>query len=67
MTSTLEKERIAVKKYRIIVRETLEKVLDIEASSREEAEEQAKHAWKIGDCVLSADDFTEVTFTASED
>ena len=56
-----------MKKYRIIVRETLEKVLDIEASSREEAEEQAKHAWKIGDCVLSADDFTEVTFTASED
>jgi len=54
------------KTYSVTITETLEKVVDVEASCREEAGSIAKMDYHNGDPVLDADNFTGVTFSAQE-
>ena len=49
------------KKYNVTITEKLEKVVEVEASCRNEAISLAKINYYHGDPVLSADDFTGVT------
>ena len=50
------------KKYKVVITETLSKVFEIEAGSKQEAEEKARLSWSSAedDYILGADDFTGV-------
>lgn len=48
--------------YDVRISETLEKTVTVEATSWEEAKAIAESAWKNGDYILDADNFTGVNF-----
>ena len=51
-------------KYKVIITETLEKVVEVEAKSKREAEQMVLNAWNNSEYVFSADNFARVNFTA---
>jgi hypothetical protein len=54
----------AMKTYKVTITEKLEMTVEVEASSRYEAERLAEKQWANGDHVLNAGNFTGVTFRA---
>ena len=55
-----------MKKYKVEITETLQKIVTIEAESREEAEDLVRGEWKTGKHILEAEDFAGVDFKAKE-
>jgi hypothetical protein len=55
-------ELTKMKTYKVVIIEKLEMTIEVEASSRAEAERIAEKQWSDGDHILSADHFTDVTF-----
>jgi hypothetical protein len=53
-----------MKSYKIIITETLQMEVEIEANSRCEAEKLVERNWKNSEYVLDADHFKGVTFRA---
>lgn len=53
-----------MKTHKVTITETLQKVVEIEAPSRQEAEFLAERNWKNSDYILDADNFVGVTFRA---
>jgi hypothetical protein len=53
---------LSLREYDIKIRETLEKVVSVEATSLEHAKHIAEKNWKNADYVLDADDFKSVSF-----
>ena len=51
-------------KYQVTITETLEMVVEIEATSPEEAEEKVHEQWEDADFVLGAEEFAGVEFKA---
>lgn len=45
--------------YTVEIRETLSRVVTVEADTAREAEEKVRNQWKSGDLVLDDDDFIE--------
>lgn len=58
---------VIVVKYLINVRETSERVVEVEADSVIEAEKMVERHWKDGDIVLSAEDFKGVEVSLFQD
>lgn len=60
-----------MKKYTVVIKEILEKEIEIEAESKEDAVEKVKGEYyeaKNPDYILTADDFTgETTFIVGEE
>jgi len=52
-----------MKKFKVKVTETLEKVIEVEATNRDEAISLAENNYYDSDPVLNADNFTGVKFT----
>ena len=55
------------KKFSVSIVETLSTFLEIEADSKEEAEDIAEEKWKNSEVILDYNDFKNVEFTAIED
>lgn len=55
-----------MRKYKVIITETLEKVVEVEARDKIEAEQIVSDAWHNSKYILDADNFTGVEFTAEE-
>ncbi len=55
-----------LKEYEVIIRETLEKKIVVEAASRDEAEAITERNWRSGDYILDADSFVGVDFFAKK-
>lgn len=55
-----------MRKYDVTIREILERKLEIEAESREQAEQIACSKWMRGEPVLDAGDFKSVEYHAEE-
>lgn len=53
-------------KYKVRITENLEREVETEADSQEEAEALVETAWKHGEYVLDAEDFVSVDFQADE-
>ena len=53
-----------MKTYEVTISETLQKTVDVEASSREEAERQVEKKWNDSEYILDADSFVDVDFSA---
>lgn len=49
-------------KYVILIKETLERVVEVEAESVDDATYIAKKQWRRGDHILDSGDFTDVEF-----
>ena len=47
-------------KYEVEITETLQRTVEVEAASTEDAERQVRAAYRAGDIVLDAEDCTEV-------
>jgi hypothetical protein len=47
-------------KYEVEITETLQRIVEIEAASAEDAERQVRAAYRTGDIVLGAEDCTDV-------
>lgn len=47
-------------KYKVEISESLQQMVEVEASTREEAERVALKRYRSGEIVLSADDFVSV-------
>ena len=45
--------------YTVEIRETLSRIVTVEADTAREAEEKVRNQWKSGDLVLDGDDFIE--------
>jgi len=54
-----------MKEYNIRIKETLEKVVTVEALSLEHARHITEKNWKNGDYILDASDFKGVAFHAA--
>lgn len=52
------------KEYEVTITETLQKTVNVEASSKDEAEQIAEDMWRDEEIVLTAEDFTEVEYKA---
>lgn len=52
-------------KYKVEIKETLVREVEIEAESRADAEQKIEDKWKNEEIVLSSDDFSFVNYTAS--
>ena len=52
-------------KYKVEIKETLVREVEIEAESKADAEQKIEDKWKNEEIVLSADDFSFVNYTAS--
>ena len=50
------------KAYRVLVTETRQKTVAVEAASEEEARRRAEDAWKNAECVLGDEDFQGAEF-----
>lgn len=50
--------------YKVTITETLEKIVEVEARDKIEAEQIVSDAWHDSEYVLYTDDFTGVKFTA---
>jgi len=55
------------KNFKVKITESLVMTVDIEADSREEAEQIASDRWNDSDYILDADNFVGVEFEATED
>lgn len=57
-----------MKKYNVTITETLSKTIEVEAESKEEAEQLVNDNWRRADdkYILSSEDFNDVNFTATE-
>ena len=55
-----------MKTYRVEIREMLYRVVETEAPSATEAERKVSKEWSLGQHVLGAEDFLDVSFTAEE-
>lgn len=53
-------------KYDVTITETLKMTVEIEADSREEAEQIASDNWKNSEYVLDADNFSKVSYEAAD-
>lgn len=53
-------------KYPVKITETLEKVVYVEAESKDEAWEKAQELWNDSEIILTADDFVKADFEAME-
>lgn len=53
-----------MKTYEVTITETLQKTVEVEANSREEAERQVEQRWNDGEYILDADSFVGVGFSA---
>ena len=53
-----------MKTYKVKIVETLEKVVEVEASNKVEAEQIVCSAWHNSEYILDADNFARVNFTA---
>lgn len=53
-------------KYKVIITETLEKVVEVEAKNKIEAEQIVLNAWNNSEYVLTADNFARVNFSAEK-
>lgn len=51
-----------MRKYEVIITETLQRVVEYEANSKEEAIEAVKGDYRLGEIILDESDFKEVTF-----
>ena len=49
-------------RYEVEITETLQRSVEVEAASAEDAERQIRAAYRAGDIVLDAEDCTEVEF-----
>ena len=52
-------------KFKVEITETLQRVVEVEAASAEDAERQVRAAYRAGDIVLDAEDCTEVEIVGS--
>lgn len=52
------------KEYEVTITEILQKTVNVEASSKDEAEQIAEDMWRDEEIVLTAEDFTEVEYKA---
>ena len=55
-----------MKEYDVTITETLEKVVTIEAESKEEALKLAEEMWKNADIILDAENFADVDYNVDE-
>ena len=53
-----------MKTYEITITETLQKTVEVEANSREEAERRVEENWNTSEYILDADSFVGVDFAA---
>lgn len=53
-------------KYKVTITETLQLDVEVEASSREEAEDKVESNWKNSEYILDSAHFKEVDFRAKE-
>lgn len=53
-------------KYPVEIIETLQKIIEVEADSKADAEEKAEELWNEGEIVLDSDDFKGACFQAEE-
>lgn len=51
-----------MKKYYVLVRETLERVIEVEAENEDRATCIAERKYRNGEFILSAEDFVDVEF-----
>ena len=56
-----------MKKYKVKITEILERTVEVEAGSREAAEDLVAKQWKNSEHILDADDFKDVSFKAKPD
>lgn len=52
-----------MKTYEVTITETLQKTVEVEANSREEAERQVEENWNNSEYILDADSFVGVDFS----
>lgn len=52
-----------MKTYEVTITETLQKAVEVEANSREEAERQVEQRWNDSEYILDADSFVGVDFS----
>lgn len=50
------------KEYKVLITETLQKTVIVEAASEQEAHKRASDAWKNAECILDAESFQGVEF-----
>lgn len=55
-----------MKTYEVTITETLQKTVEVEANSREEAERQVEENWNNSEYILDAEAFKGVDFSARE-
>lgn len=55
-----------MKEYNVMITETLNMLVPVEAESQEEALQKVKDGWKNGDFILDADNFNTVDFNLDE-
>ena len=55
-----------MKKYDVVITETLQRTVQIEANDRDEAEQIAKEKWRKSEHVLNENDFKSVEYHAYE-
>ena len=55
-----------MKEYDVTITETLEKVVTIEAESKDEALKLAEEMWKNADIILDAENFADVDYNVGE-
>ena len=53
-----------MKTYEVTITETLQKTVEVEANSKEEAEELVERKWNDSEYILDADSFVGVDFSA---
>lgn len=62
-----EKMKKLEKKYTVKVKETLEELVTVEASSMQEAKHKVETAWANSELVLTDENFQDVTFTIAHE
>lgn len=55
-----------MKNYDVVITETLQRTVQIEANDRDEAEQIAKEKWRKSEYVLDENDFKSVEYRAYE-
>ena len=53
--------------YKVVITETLEKIVEIEAESEEEAEQKVQDSYNDQEIVLDSENVTVITFEIYED
>lgn len=53
-------------RYKVTITETLEMEVEVNAKSREEAEQKIEAQWRDGEYILDAECFSKVEFCAKE-